>query len=280
NGEEIDIDISLAPIQVGKEQMAIAIIRDITVVKNLERSLLKKNEELSLTNTQLERLGYIIAHDLKSPLLNVHALVSMLNRELGPDASPAVTGITKDMDQILLSMMDLITGVTEYSRVSFQDDSEAEVDLNEIAEDIRKLVHFPANFSFVVKGSLPKVKGNRTKVLQVFLNLVNNAMKYNDKPDGRIEIFAYPKDDMCLINVADNGPGISPELLGGVFDLFRKGLVEKEGSTGIGLAVVKKIIEDNGGQIWVENSELGGANFVFTWPARKEKPDTTFSLPL
>src|SRR5690606_12084243 len=158
NGQEIDIDISLAPLQVGTSQMAIAIIRDITLIKDLQRSLLKKNEELSLTNTQLERLGYIIAHDLKSPLLNVHALVDMLMRELGPAATPSVVEVTQDMNAILLSMMDLITGVTEYSRVSFQDESEENVDLNEIVEEIRHLVHFPPNFVLKVKGELPQVR--------------------------------------------------------------------------------------------------------------------------
>ncbi len=269
NGEELDIDISLAPIHVQNEQMAIAIIRDITPIKELERSLLKRNEDLSLTNTRLERLGYIIAHDLKSPLLNVHALVGFLIRELSHISTPTISGYTKDLNEILLSMMDLITGVTDYSKIGFQDDSEADVDLNVIAEDVRKLVHFPDGFKFSVRSQLPVIKGNKTKILQVFLNLVNNAVKYIDRPDGRIEIYAQTRENVCFIHVADNGPGVPPELRNKIFDLFRQGTVEKKGSQGIGLAVVKKIIEDHGGKIYIETSDLGGADFVFNWPVFK-----------
>ncbi len=271
NGEEVDVDIALAPVIIGGQQMALALIRDITVLKELDRNLLKKNEELSLSNTQLERLGYVIAHDLKSPLLNIHALINLLNRELADKKSPKIKSYTKALSEISHSMMNLITGVAEYSTSGFQGASEEVVDLNQVMQEVRKLVHFPPGFQLLIKDKLPAIKGNKTKILQVFLNLVNNAVKYNDKPEGKIEIQARASEKVCLINVADNGPGVPPELRGKVFELFRKGAIEKEGSQGIGLAVVKKIIEDRGGHIMVEASPLGGASFAFSWPAHKSE---------
>ncbi|MBK0404254.1 PAS domain S-box protein [Adhaeribacter sp. BT258] len=266
NGKEIDINISLAPIEVGSETMAMAVIRDISEVKLLERVLLKKNEDLSLTNTQLERLGYIIAHDLKSPLLNIHALLTFLERELASHSTPIINGYIKDMKDISLSMMDLIAGVADYSRIGFQENIEQQVDLNLILKEVQALVHFPPNFRFIVIGPLPVIKGNKTKIIQVFLNLVNNAMKYNDKPEGIIEVRAEAGEKVCNISIADNGPGVPEELRKKIFELFRQGLVEQKGSQGIGLAVVKKIIESQGGTIRVETSRLGGADFIFTWP--------------
>ncbi|HSI91536.1 MAG TPA: ATP-binding protein [Adhaeribacter sp.] len=272
-GEEIDIDIALAPVTIGQQQMAMAIIRDITALKELERSLLKQNEELSLSNTRLERLGYVIAHDLKSPLLNINAISKLLNRELKNKSTKKIKSYTKALQEITHSMMNLITGVADYSKTRFQDTAEEEVDLNQIIKEVHRLVHFPPYFRLHVKGQLPVINGNRTKILQIFLNLVNNAVKYNDKPKGVVEIQARANDKVCLINVADNGPGVPEELRGKVFELFRKGHIDKEGSQGIGLAVVKKIIEDRGGHIMVEESELGGANFVFGWPAVSPEPE-------
>ncbi|MFC5270890.1 sensor histidine kinase [Adhaeribacter terreus] len=271
NGKELDVDIALAPVNISGQLMVMAIIRDITPLKELDRQLLKKNEELSLTNTKLERQGYVIAHDLKSPLLNLQALISLLKRELGNDLPPKVAGYAKLLDVVTISMMNLINGVTQYSTTSFKDTSEEDVNLNDIVNEVRQLVNFPPGFKMEVKGKLPIIRGNKTKILQVFLNLVNNAVKYNDKPEGLVEIGAKASDKVCLINVADNGPGVLPELRGKVFELFRKGAIEKEGSQGIGLAVVKKIIEDRGGHIMVDSSPLGGANFVFSWPAQGEE---------
>ena len=268
-GDEIDIDVALAPAEISGKKIVMATIRDITALKELDRHLLKQNEELSLANTQLERLGYVIAHDLKSPLLNIHALLNLFKRELGSDLSPKLEGYTKALNDISQSMMCLITGVAEYSATSFQECIEEEIDLNEIVSEVRRLVHFPPQFKLLVQDNLPVINANKTKILQVFLNLVNNAVKYNDKPEGIIEIQASASNKVCLINIADNGPGVPEKLRGKVFELFRKGEVEKEGSQGIGLAVVKKIIEDRGGQILIEASHMGGANFVFNWLAQK-----------
>ena len=277
DGREIDIDIALAPIMIRNEQFVMAIIRDITFIKELDRQLLKKNELLRLTNFKLERLGYVIAHDLKSPLLNLQAIIKLLKREMGSDLPPKVAVYAQSLEEVALSMINLINGITQYSTTSFKDSGQEDVDLNQIVNEVRQLVNFPPGFKVETKGKLPVIRGNKTKILQVFMNLVNNAVKYNDKPEGRVEIRAIANKETCVINVADNGPGVPPEMRGKVFELFQKGAIQKEGSQGIGLAVVKKIIEDRGGHIMIDSTPLGGANFVFSWPARAEDnyPETT-----
>lgn len=269
SNEEFDVDIALAPIKSGRQLRVMAIIRDISDLKEMERDLIKKNEELSISNTQLERIGYIIAHDLKSPLLNLQALIHLLNRECSHEKSKKIVQYMKAQNDILTSMMALITGVAEYSKAGIKDFNEELIDLNLVLEEVRKLVYFPTKFSFTIPENMPSIYGNKTKILQVFLNLINNSIKYNNKKVGKIEVKAYANNKICLISISDNGPGVPLKLRNQIFELFKKGNIEKEGSQGIGLAVVKKIIEDHGGGILVETSSLGGADFIFSWPANK-----------
>ncbi|MGZ5304535.1 MAG: sensor histidine kinase, partial [Bacteroidia bacterium] len=268
NGDEIDIDISLAPIKIDGQKMAMASIRDVSEVKELGRDLLRKNEELSLANTQLERLGYVIAHDLKSPLLNIEAIIDLLQRELADNENETIKKCAKDLNEIVASMTDLIKGITDYSKVGFQHGLQEDVNLNTIIKEVRKLVHIPPGFRFVADDNLPVIRGNKTKILQVFLNLVNNAMKYNDKPDGIVEIHSNTNTHTHIICIADNGPGVPVKMRNKIFELFQKGVQAKKGSHGIGLAVVKKIIEEHGGNIHVTSNHLGGASFVFSWPVK------------
>lgn len=275
DGHEIDVDIAIAPVTIASRQLAMVTIRDVTELKENDRNLLRKNEELCLSNAQLQRIGYIIAHDLKAPLLNVHALVRLLNRELiaqlNPDdrSSRKIEGYLQALKDSTLSMMNLITGVADYSKAYLHETMEEDVDLSQILQEVEQLVQLPPDFELTHKQPLPVVRGNKTKLLQVFLNLINNAIKYNDKPQGRIEVQAHKNHKICLINVADNGPGVPVELRKKIFDWFKKGNIEKEDSQGIGLAIVKKIIEDRGGGIFVDDSPMGGADFVFSWPIEK-----------
>jgi PAS domain S-box-containing protein len=275
DGKEIDVDIAMAPVMIEGTKYAMVTIRDITKLKDLDRTLLQKNEELCLSNAQLQRFGYVIAHDLKAPLLNVHALVRLLNRELCNTLDPLdrnskkVEGYLQALRDSSVSMMDLITGVADYSKAYLQESLEEDVDLGQVLQEVEQMVQLPPDFELTHRQPLPVVKGNKTKLLQVFLNLINNAIKYNDKPQGKIEVQAHKNHKVCLINIADNGPGVPVELRRKIFEWFKRGNIDKENSQGIGLAIVKKIIEDRGGGILVDESPLGGADFVFSWPLVK-----------
>ncbi|KAA9331712.1 sensor histidine kinase [Adhaeribacter soli] len=275
DGREIDVDIAMAPVMIEGIKYAMVTIRDITKLKDLDRVLLQKNEELCLSNAQLQRFGYVIAHDLKAPLLNVHALVRLLNRELCNTLDPLdkntkkIEGYLQALRDSSVSMMDLITGVADYSKAYLQESLEEDVDLGQVLQEVEQMVQLPPDFELTHRQPLPVVKGNKTKLLQVFLNLINNAIKYNDKPQGKIEVQAHKNHKVCLINIADNGPGVPVELRRKIFDWFKRGNIDKENSQGIGLAIVKKIIEDRGGGILVDESPWGGADFVFSWPLVK-----------
>ncbi|WP_114779331.1 PAS domain-containing sensor histidine kinase [Botryobacter ruber] len=266
SGEECDIDVALAPVMVKNKKYVIAAIRDVTELKELERNLLQKNEQLLVINSELERLGYIIAHDLKSPLLNIHAIIRLLKRELTTEQQQHLALHIQAIDQTLISMLNLITGITDYSKAAITEHKEEPVELNLVLKEACSLITFPPNASVDIPEHLPVITGNKTKLLQVFLNLISNAVKYNDKEETKIAVRCLEKKNEVLITISDNGPGVPRELRRSIFNLFQKGDIQKENSQGIGLAVVKKIIEERGGSIIVDDSPLGGADFIFSWP--------------
>ncbi len=265
-GDEIDVDVALAPITLRGVPLVIATIRDITDKKELERRLLKKNEQLEIINAELERFSYIISHDLKAPLVNIHALVHLMMRELPKEKGAKLERYIEALRSSLEAMSGLISGVAAYSKAGISECEDEEVDMNETLDEVLKLVHIPSHFKLEADHNLPVVRGNRTKVLQVLLNLITNSIKYNDKQEPVLAVQAKETSRYHIISVADNGPGVPVELRKKIFHLFRKGSIDHIDSQGIGLAVVKKIIENRGGSIVVEDSPLGGAAFIFKWP--------------
>lgn len=265
DGTEVDIDIALSPVE--DRKLVVATIRDVTDKKELERKLLKKNEHLEVINAELEKFGYMIAHDLKSPLINIHALIHLMTRELPKDKSKKLDEYVTAVQDSLEAMTSMISGVSAYTKASTDTRSEEDIDLNQIMAEVRKLINVPENGCLEVEGTLPVIRGNRTKVLQVFMNLVSNAYKYNDKETPKVRIKCSQKEGACLVSICDNGPGVPVKLRKQIFRLFDKGISKRKDSQGIGLSIVKKIVEERGGEVIVDDSSLGGASFIFTWPA-------------
>ncbi|MDX5422403.1 MAG: PAS domain S-box protein [Hymenobacteraceae bacterium] len=267
DGAEIDIDVALSPVEVAGKKLVIATIRDVTDKKELERMLLRKNEQLETINAELERFGYMIAHDLKSPLVNIHALVHLMTKELPNEKSEKLEEYITAVQNSLESMTSMISGVSAYSSAGTGENKVEEVDLNLIVAEVQKLIKVPEKGSLEVAGQLPVIRGNKVKVLQVFMNLVCNAFKYNDKEAPRVQVKCSVKEGQYLISVSDNGPGVPTALRRRIFRLFDKGSSQRKDAQGIGLAIVKKIIEERGGRVAVGDSTLGGAEFTFTWPS-------------
>ncbi|MFD2514466.1 PAS domain S-box protein [Pontibacter locisalis] len=267
DGAEIDIDVALSPVEMRDKKIVIATIRDVTDKMELERKLLKKNEQLEIINSELERFGYMIAHDLKSPLINIHALIHLMTKELPQDKSEKLDEYIAAVRNSLESMTNMISGVSAYTNAGTSVKVEEDVDLNLTVAEVRKLIQIPAKGTISVEGQLPTVRGNKAKMLQLFMNLVSNAFKFNDKEEPKVEIKCSEKGSHFLISISDNGPGVPFEFRRRIFRLFDKGNSVRKDSQGIGLSIVKKIVEERGGAIVVDESALGGADFIFTWPS-------------
>jgi signal transduction histidine kinase len=161
----------------------------------------------------------------------------------------------------------------EFARANHKKGEKAIVDLNEFINEVIEFCAVPPNCSIAIHGKLPVLFGDKIKFQQIFANLIGNAIKYNDKQEINIQISAEEKEHDWLIVVKDNGPGIDSRFYEKIFVIFQtlnpRDTVE---STGVGLAIVKKIIEEEGGEIWVESELKKGSEFKFTWP-KEPKPE-------
>ena len=230
----------------------------------LEKTMVK----LEKKNQELEIFANIAAHDLKSPLANISGLADFFIENYGP----TINEEGHEIIQLIISSSDklreMIDGLLEFSKTDkIVTENKTEVNLQILKNEISNLFVFKNNCSITFKSNTDSVKTNKTAIEQILINLVANAIKYNDKEHAAIEIEVLEEDDFYKISVDDNGPGILKDNHEIIFQIFEvvsnQDRFGKKGN-GIGLATVKKIVEDLGGTIRVE-SEMGkGSKFIFT----------------
>ncbi|EDP96943.1 PAS domain S-box protein [Kordia algicida OT-1] len=242
---------------------SIGIHLDITELKNLEKQKEKILEKLEKSNNELYEYAHIVSHDLKSPLRSINALVSWIKMDNeGKFDDPTLQNL-KLIEDTLEIMENLISNILEYSSAGSETAASKEVDLNTTMEDLHRLLFVPEHISINILKKLPVVKGDPTKFQQLFQNLMSNAIKFCDKDNGIVEIDVVEEPSFYQFSVRDNGIGIDKKFHDRIFKIFHSLNKSKE-STGIGLSIVKKIVDLYEGNIWLE-SELGeGTTFFFT----------------
>ena len=221
-------------------------------------------------NKELSDFAYIISHDLKAPLRGIKQLAEWLSTDyadkLDEDGREQIHLLSARADR----MHNLIDGVLQYSRVGCVKEEQVPVNLNELVSEVIDMVAPPENIAITVENRLPLVECEKTRIIQVFENLLSNAVKYMDKPEGWIRIGCVEEDGFWKFSVADNGCGIEEEYFEKIFEIFQTLLPRDEfESTGVGLSVVKKIIDGCRGRIWVESKPGKGSTFFFTLPRRE-----------
>jgi len=227
-------------------------------------------DELGAKNSELERFTYTVSHDLRSPLVTIRGFLGYMERNA---EQGNMEGFHRDMHRIVSAtdrMDKLLRDLLELSRVGRILNKLSDVPFNELVKDALEIVHGRIQrrrISIQTQPDLPIVYVDRHRLVEVLQNLIDNSAKYiGEQKEPRIEIgMQGEKNDSPILYVRDNGMGIAPEYHERIFGLFDKLDARSEG-TGIGLALVKRIIESHGGIIWVE-SELGkGSTFYFTLP--------------
>ena len=242
---------------------SIGIHLDITEFNLLEKQNAKIMLELEKRNNELHEYAHIVSHDLKAPLRSIDALVSWIKSDNKGKFNQVTVQNLELIEETLETMESLIFNVLEYSSAGVVAEGIKEVDINLIFEDLRKIILIPENFSINILKKLPIVKGDITKFKQIFQNLVSNAVKFSDKEKGIIEIDFVEEGSFYLFSVKDNGIGINKKHHDKIFKIFQSLNKSKE-STGIGLSIVKKIVELYEGDIWLESEEGKGSTFYFT----------------
>ncbi len=248
----------------------VGISRDITERKHAEEKQIQLLKEIETANQELKEFAYVISHDLKAPLRAIGSLVDWIYT----DYKGRFDHEGKEMLDLIVRrvkrMNDLIDGVLQYSRVGRIKEHRAKINLNKIIKDIIETIAPPQNIHIEVEDKLPTIHSERTRIKQVFQNLLNNAIKYNDKEKGEIRILCKPNNGYWKFGIADNGPGIDEKYFGKIFQIFQTlAPRDKIESTGVGLALVKKIVEMYGGKVWVESEMNHGSTFFFTLPKNK-----------
>lgn len=266
-------------------QLSIA-LQQGRLVNALQAELAERKKliaELEASNAELERFTYTVSHDLRNPLVTIKGFLGMLEKDIRERQTEK---IQNDLDRIAGAankMNELLSDLLELSRIGRILNPPEEIDLGELAQDAvesldARLRSRPV--AVVISPDLPAVVGDRIRLREVLENLIDNAAKYmGEQPGPRIEIGVRNHENMPILFVRDNGIGIEQQYQSKIFTLFEKLDPTIEG-TGIGLALVKRIIETHGGRIWVESDGSGkGSTFCFTIPSSSRTPQSLQPAP-
>ena len=249
----------------------LAMVRDISLQKWIEEEREKLIAELEGKNAELERFTYTVSHDLKSPLITIRGFLGFLREDSQNGNLVRLDADIKRISDATEKMQRLLNDLLELSRVGRLVNEPRQVQPNDLIAEAIELLHgriSQGNIAVSVEPNLPPVFGDHQRLLEVVQNLIDNAAKFmGSQPSPRIEIGQHgSRNDLIVFYVRDNGIGIPREFQENIFGLFNKLDARSEG-TGIGLALVKRIIEFHHGTIWVESEPGHGTTFFFTLPA-------------
>ncbi len=233
--------------------------------------------ELEQKNAELERFTYTISHDLKSPLITIRGFASLLERDFQTGNFDTVKRDTERINSAAATMQTLLNDVLELSRVGRVINPPSTVSFETIAKEAVDLLAGPVTERGVeidIAPGLPEVRVDPVRIREVLVNLIENAIKFSgNRPDPKIWIGVDTEGPVPVFFVRDNGMGIDPRYLNRIFNLFEK-LEPQIPGTGIGLPIVKRIIEMHGGKIWAESEGVGkGTTVKFTLPPAGNKPE-------
>ena len=235
--------------------------------ETLEQRVAARTAEAEQHAEELEQFAYVTSHDLKAPLRGIANLAAWLEEDL----REKLTETTREQLQLLrdrvLRMNALIEGLLEYSRIGKAAQSVVSVDTGELLAEIIDSLSPPDGVTIEVAANMPTLHTDRLHLYQVFSNLISNSIKHRRDGQGHTAVAVQERGEYYEFTVTDDGPGIAPEYHDRIFMMFQTLAVHDYGSnTGIGLALVKKIVQEHGGSITLESAEGTGATFRFTWP--------------
>jgi PAS domain S-box-containing protein len=273
NGRVKTLLLNVVPVSSAGQTLLYGIGLDITERQQAQEQLERFAQELQRSNQELEQFAYVASHDLREPLRMIRSYVELLARryegQLDADADDFI-GFTVEG---VARMQALIDGLLSYSRIGtrgrpFVPTATADV----LAQTLRNLeVAIAEEEAQIHYGELPPVRGDSIQLVQLFQNLIDNALKFSNARAPEVEIRATREGQMWRFAVQDNGIGIAPRHRERIFQIFQRLHTREEyPGTGIGLAMCKKIVERHGGRIWVETEAETGSTFYFTLPAVAE----------
>jgi light-regulated signal transduction histidine kinase (bacteriophytochrome) len=222
---------------------------------------------LEKRNQELDEFACIASHDLQAPLRGIANLANWLSKDLDGKL-PAENQQQIDLIQSRVSQMSmLINGLLQYARVGREQFDAMTVDVSKIVAEVAETIDRSPEFHIKFANNLPTLRTQVLLLKQVFANLIGNAIKYHDRPNGTVDILAIERDYFWQFTVVDDGPGIAPEHHKKIFGIFQTLTARDDNKgSGVGLAIVQKIVESQGGVVWIDSDVGRGSAFSFTWP--------------
>lgn len=263
----------------GGSKGLVFMVRDVTERKQTETLLQALNRDLKSTIADLERsnqelrdFAHVAAHDLKAPLRGIATLAEWISQDCADKIDEQGRDNLSLLQQRVSRMTRLIDGILRYAEVGHGDHCVEKIDTGALVAEVIEQIAPPKHIAIRVEDPLPVVPCERVALTQVFQNLLSNAVKYMDKPEGEIRVAAEEGEDSWTFRVQDNGPGIEETHFDRIFQMFQTLTpAHASDSTGIGLAIVKKIVQMHGGNVWVQSKPGSGSTFLFTLPKDNER---------
>lgn len=273
-GEIRDVAVKANLLEIGGKKVLQGIFRDVTEHRKSEEALQRLNieleatvEKLRITNRELADYAHVTAHDLKAPLRGIGSLAGMILMDYGDNLDEN----GREMLNVLVGrtkrMTNQINSILQYSEIGRTEEIKGRIDLNYIVGEVISNIGVPENIEVIIENELPVVVCDATRISQVFQNLLDNAIRHMNKPEGRIKIGCVEEDRWFKFSISDNGPGIEERYFKKIFKIFQSlDRRDDKEATGIGLSLVKKIIKVYGGEVWLESKIGQGSTFFFTLP--------------
>ncbi len=283
SGRSFDFEVHATEIEWDETPARMGILHDITDRKRVELQLRSQRrqlqedaeqlqryaDELERSNRELDQFAYVVSHDLKAPLRAIGNLSTWIEEDL----ASVISGETRTQMNLLRGrvgrMENLINGILEYSRVGRVHTKVREFDVGLLIHETVEDLGPSDQFEIEIAENMPTLVAERIRLGQVFSNLIGNSIKHHPRQAGRVEVGVAELNGTYQFWVSDDGAGIAPDYQEKIFVMFQTLQPrDRHESTGVGLAIAKKIVEDQGGQMRVESNEGSGATFRFTWPKR------------
>jgi PAS domain S-box-containing protein len=269
DGTEIPVEISLSPFGTEDGALLVSAIRDVSERKRAEEVIERAHAELARKNAELEQFVRTVSHDLKSPIVTIQGFIGHLKRDARSGRTDRLDSFAQHIEDAAVRMRQSIDDLLELSRighVTMKPEIVSTLDLvQRVVEGHAEEIN-AKHVSVEIQSDLPPVFGDPAQLIQVFDNLLANALKYGCSGDApQIRIGASTEEGEVRLFVHDDGPGIPPEYQQRIFGLFEK-LDEHGDGTGVGLAIVQRIVELHQGRVWVKSATGQGATFWVAFP--------------
>src|SRR5688572_18156761 len=260
--KNLETETQLQEIRRLNDELYISNAEVIGLVQEIEGT----NNQLEQKNKELDAFAHIVSHDLRAPLQNIKGLAVIMDTYLETNDTNGAYSVLTMIKEQAGRMDNLIMDILSYSMAGKKTLSKKEVKLRELLFEVISFLNIPNGFKIELPEKMPVLFTEEIFLRQIFNNLINNAIKHHDKPEGKIKISCEQENDFLKCCVSDDGPGILPADQQRIFNQFETlNDANLSASTGLGLTIIKKITIEKGGNVWVE-SEGRGASFVFTWP--------------